>query len=137
MEASMRTALDDRLKLMFRGLAILWAVCGALLLAGPARAGLYYSGETYAALPSQWRGFLLDHRLLRNIASKPPAGQDAGPLRRQYQKEADTLQQRLDRDRKLPPDEWADLGALYVRLGEPAKAVGILREAHRAHPNHF
>src|SRR5947209_5106394 len=28
-------------------------------LAPDARAGLYYSGETFAELPSQWRGFLL------------------------------------------------------------------------------
>ena len=28
----------------------------------PCRAGLYYSGETIADLPSQWRGYLLDQR---------------------------------------------------------------------------
>ena len=54
------------------------AVLFALSAAPAARAGLYYSGETIAELPSQWRGFLLDQRLLRNIAVKPtdkvPAG---------------------------------------------------------------
>ena len=33
----------------------------------PARAGLYYSGEEIAPLPSQWRGFLLDQRILRSL----------------------------------------------------------------------
>jgi tetratricopeptide (TPR) repeat protein len=108
-----------------------------LLWPAAARAGLHYSAESYAALPSQWRGFLLDHRSLRNIGIKPPAGQDAAPLRVQYQKEAEKLQQRLDRDKKLPPEEWADLGAIYVRLGETARAVAVLREGQRIHPNHF
>jgi hypothetical protein len=112
-------------------------VLAVLVAPGPAAAGLYYSGETYAALPSQWRGFLLDQRALRNVAAKPMAGQDASPLRVKYLKEAERLQQQLDKDRQLPADQWADLGALYVRLGEPVKAVGILREAQRAYPNHF
>jgi hypothetical protein len=110
----------------------------ALLATAPSSlAGLYYSGESYAALPSQWRGFLLDHRTLRNIAAKPGPGQDAGPLRVKYLHEAEKLQRRLDQEHRLPPDEWADLGALYVRLGEPAKAAAQLREAQRQHPNHF
>src|SRR5262249_37319719 len=38
----------------------------ALLVLSPlARAGLHYSGETTAELPSRWRGFLIDHRSLR------------------------------------------------------------------------
>jgi hypothetical protein len=117
-----------------------WAIPTlATLLLGQATAsaGLYYSGETYAALPSHWRGFLLDQRALRNIAAKPTATQDASLLRVKYQKEAARLQERLDRDGKLPPDDWADLGALYVRLGETAKATAVLRAAQRAHPNHF
>ena len=35
------------------------------------------------------------------------------------------------------PDETADLGALLVRLGEPRKAVDLLRPAARANPDHF
>lgn len=108
-----------------------------VVFAAPARAGLYYSGETYAALPSQWRGFLMDQRSLRNIAGAPPKGQDAGPLRSRYQNEAARLQKRLNAERQLPADEWADLGAIYVRLGEPGRAVELLRVAHRNHPNHF
>ena len=41
------------------------------------------------------------------------------------------------KERKLTADEKADLGAIYVRLGELNKAVAALREAQREHPNHF
>src|SRR5262249_11089349 len=40
-------------------------------------------------------------------------------------------------DRKLTGDELADLGALEVRLGEPAKAVELLRAAQKEYPLHF
>jgi tetratricopeptide (TPR) repeat protein len=43
----------------------------------------------------------------------------------------------LSGTRKLTADELADLGALYVRLGDPEKAIGLLRPAQRAHPRHF
>lgn len=105
-------------------------------LPAAAHAGLYYSGEEYASLPSQWRGYLLDQRSLRNVALKPAAGAATGPLRQRYQNEAARLQARADAG-KLSADEAADLGALYVRLGEPARAVEVLRAAQRAHPNHF
>src|SRR3954452_542863 len=90
----------------------------------PARvhAGLYYSGETYAELPAQWRGFLLDQRALRNIAQKPLKGGDPNPVRARYLDEAAKLE-KAARERALTADENADLGAIYVRLGEPAKAV--------------
>src|SRR5437762_811585 len=79
----------------------------ALVLVAPVvRAGLYYSGEQYASLPTQWRGFLLDHRSLRNIGIKPKVEADASPLRIRYRQEADKLQARVD---KLGPDELADL----------------------------
>ena len=116
---------------------LLLSLIVGLILPASAPAGLYYSGENYAALPSQWRGYLLDQRALRNIAVKPTPGQDAAPVRVQYEKAAAGLQKRLDQDGNLPADEWADLGALYVRLGEPVKAVAVLRDAQRLHPNHF
>jgi hypothetical protein len=109
-------------------------VLGSLTTA--ARAGLYYSGETLAELPSQWRGFLLDQRLLRNIAVKPTAKLPANPARLRYQEEAAKLE-KLARKGKLKADQVADLGALYVRLGEPAKAVEVLRAGQRNHPKHF
>jgi tetratricopeptide (TPR) repeat protein len=107
-----------------------------LSFANAGRAGLYYSGEVYAELPSQWRGFLLDQRTLRNIGVKPVAGGPANPVRKRYEDAAAKLE-KVSRERKLNADEAADLGALYVRLGEPGKAVDILRAAQREHPNNF
>jgi len=99
-------------------------------------AGLYYSGETFAELPSQWRGFLLDQRGLRTLAVKATAAAPAGSARKHYETEAARLTE-LARRRKLTADEAADLGALHVRLGEPARAVEVLRAALGEHPKHF
>jgi hypothetical protein len=107
-----------------------------LSLTSTSRAGLYYSGEVYAELPSQWRGFLLDQRTLRNIGIKPSAGRSANPARKRYEEAAAKLA-KISRERKLTADEAADLGALYIRLGEVDKAVEVLRTAQREHPNHF
>jgi hypothetical protein len=105
-----------------------------LVLASPVRAGLHYSGESFADLPSQWRGFLLDQRTLRNIALAPAAAQPSSPARTHYLEEATRLEKNVDR---LSADELADLGALYVRLGQADKAVSLLRSAQRKHPNHY
>jgi hypothetical protein len=107
-------------------------LAGLLLAPAAARAGLYYSGETYASLPSQWRGFLLDHRALRNIAN----AQTPSVLRMRYLAEAARLEAEAGK-RQLSADERADLGALYVRLGDVPRAIDVLRKAQRAHPNHF
>jgi tetratricopeptide (TPR) repeat protein len=109
---------------------LLWSSASAV------RAGLYYSGEQYAELPSQWRGFLLDQRTLRNIGIKPSSQRPAGTARKKYEDAAAKLE-KMSRERKLTADETADLGALYIRLGESGKAVEILRTAQREHPNHF
>ncbi len=53
-----------------------------------------------------------------------------------YLAEAEALQAKLDKG-KLDADEIADLGALYIRLGEFERAVEILRPAQRRHANHF
>src|SRR4051794_26839734 len=113
-------------------------VLGLTLLAFPrsALAGLYYSGEQIADLPSQWRGFLLDQRLLRNLALKPTGQSSAGTLRRRYEEEAAQLEA-AQHQRKLTAEELADLGALWIRLGEGAKAVELLRAAQREHPHQF
>src|SRR5262245_52422171 len=116
-----------------RHAAVLMMLLG---LTGAARAGLYYSGEPIDELPSQWRGFLLDQRALRNIALKPGPGVQVSPLRTRYEEAAAKLE-KASRERKLSADELADLGALYVRLGEPARALELLRAAQREHPNHF
>jgi hypothetical protein len=104
-----------------------------LLSVSTVRAGLYYSGETYAELPSEWRGFLLDQRILRNLAVKGTLQTAESPGRKRYLDEA----ARLDKKSPLTADEIADLGAIYLRLGEPAKAVNLLRPAQRQYPNHF
>src|SRR4051812_38839149 len=96
-----------------------------LAAAGPAPAGLHYSGETYEELPSRWRGFLLDQRALRRAAVRPTKELPAGDLRKRYEREAARLAGKDGRD----ADESADLGALYVRLGEASKAVQVLRAA--------
>ncbi len=106
------------------------AVLVFLAATSAVRAGLHYSGEEVAELPSRWGGFLLDHRALRLIASEKPASL----LRQQYLKEAARLSG-LKRD--LTADEAADLGALRVRLGDTAKAVDVLQPAARKHPTHF
>src|SRR3954447_9762457 len=107
-----------------------------LLLPAAGRAGLHYSGETPAELPAQWRGFLLDHRAVRMAAVPPVAGAPLHLLREQYEDAASKLEEAA-RKRTLTADEAADLGALHVRLGRPAKAVEVLRAAVRAHPEHF
>jgi hypothetical protein len=114
--------------------AALFAVL--LLFASTAHAGLYYSGESFAELPSQWRGFLLDQRALRMIAAVPGPMTEASPLRLKYQEEAKKLEAKRANE-SLTALESADLGALYVRLGDAARAVEILRGAQREHPNHF
>ena len=111
------------------------AVFALFALASGARAGLYFSGESFAELPSQWRGFLVDQRALRTIAFQPMNG-PAGPMRKEYLETAAKLE-KTAKERKLTADELADLGALYVRLGEAGKAVDLLRTGQREHPTHF
>jgi hypothetical protein len=111
--------------------AVLLGLLAVPAVPGRAWAGLHYSGETFAELPSQWRGFLLDQRTLRGVAVKP-----AGPARARYEEEAAKLAKAAG-TRKLTADEAADLGALYVRLGDLARALEVLRPAQREHPAHF
>jgi hypothetical protein len=112
------------------------ALLTVLVLSPALRAGLYYSGEQIAELPSQWRGFLLDQRALRNLAIQSNAATSQNPLRIRYEEALRKLEQ-ASHQRKLSADELADLGALYLRLGVPAKAVELLRTAQHDHPNHF
>src|SRR5205085_8929278 len=108
-----------------------------LLLSVPAaRAGLHYSGEEINPLPAQWRGFLLDQRLLRGLAFTVTAKTPATALRIQYDKHLAELE-KAAKSKPLSADELADLGALHVRLGNPARAVSLLREAHGRYPRHY
>jgi hypothetical protein len=116
--------------------ALIVAIGLVVMVPADGHAGLYYSGEAFAELPAQWRGFLLDHKALRSIAIKPTAGNPPTPMREQYLDAAAKLE-KAAKGRKLTADEKADLGAIYVRLGEPAKAVSLLRPAQREHASHF
>lgn len=107
-----------------------------LLLPAAARAGLHYSGERFAELPSRWSGFLVDHRALRAAGIERPKDAAPSPLRGTYLAAAAKLEA-VAKTRQLSADELADLGALYVRLGKPEKAVEVLRPAARSHPEHF
>lgn len=112
------------------------SLCLVLTVPALARAGLHYSGEPMAELPSQWRGFLLDQQSLRMIAAKPKPGDPVHPLREQYLKSAGQLE-KTQQTRALTANEWADLGAIYIRLGDINKALEVLRKAQEAHPKHF
>jgi hypothetical protein len=107
-----------------------------LVLPAVSQAGLHYTVETPAELPSQWRGFLIDHRSLRLIGVQPAPGAPLHLVREQYEDAATKLEDAAKK-RALTADEAADLGALHVRLGRPAKAVDILRKAQREHPDHY
>src|SRR5829696_6168202 len=84
-------------------------------LGAPVRAGLHYSAEEVAPLPSQWRGFLIDQRQLRAVAFPPGPRSPASPLRDRYRKALAELEAAA-KTRDLAADELADLGALHVRL---------------------
>jgi hypothetical protein len=107
-----------------------------LAAVAPVRAGLHYSGETFAELPSQWRGFLLDQRVLRMIGVRPTGALTASPARIRYEAEAARLS-RLAKEQRLTADESADLGALLIRLGEVGRALEVLRPAQQANPTHY
>jgi hypothetical protein len=70
------------------------------------------------------------------IAVQPAANAPANPTRLRYEKEAARLAD-LARQRKRTADESANLGALYIRLGNVARALEVLRPAQREHPTHF
>lgn len=112
------------------------AIVLAFGLVTPAFAGLYYSGEVVSELPVQWRGFLLDHRALRLIAVPASERQPATLLREQYQQAAKALEEKAKRE-PLSATDAADLGAIFVRLGQSDRAVEVLRLAQRRHPKDF
>ena len=98
-----------------------------------AHAGLYYSGEHYAELPSRFRGFLVDHRALRTAAIERPRDVPVSPLREDFLVAVGRLE-KLAKIRPLAADEAADLGALYVRLGKTEQALAVLQPAAQSRP---
>jgi tetratricopeptide (TPR) repeat protein len=107
-----------------------------LLLPSSARAGLYYSGEQFAELPSRMRGFLIDHRALRVAAIERPGDAPVTPLRDDYLAAVERLE-KLSKSQALTADESADLGAAYLRLFKLEKAFTVLVPAARKDPKHF
>lgn len=108
-----------------------------ILLGSAAFAGVHYSGDEPNPPPVEWRGYLLDLRGLR-LAANPTLGglKTPMPLRDRYLNAALKLESQA-KEKLLTADEAADLGALYIRLGTPDKAVGVLRPLVRKHPDHF
>lgn len=99
-------------------------------------AGLHLSFEPIAELPSNWRGFLLDHRAVRLIGAPPTASTPAHPLREQYESFVVELDG-IAKKRPLTATESADLGGLLIRLGKATKAIEVLRPAMRQFPDDF
>jgi tetratricopeptide (TPR) repeat protein len=115
-----------------RGILIGSAVLAGWLASCPgARAGLYLSTENTPLLAPEnmklWIG------QLRNIANERK-GQTPGvdDLRPKYLGEVERLEA-LRREGPFSPVDRADLGACYVRLGKPGKAISVLREADQDH----
>jgi hypothetical protein len=106
-----------------------------LVSALEAAAGLHYSGEQFAELPSKPSGFLVDHRALRAAGYARPDGLPS-PLRDDYRASAERLE-KLAKNRALTADEAADLGAIDLRLGKPEQALNVLAPAARKFPEHF
>lgn len=112
------------------------AVAFIALATSPAvRAGLHYSGEQFAELPSRPSGFLTDHRALRAAGFERADGLPS-PLRDDYLAAAERLE-KLAKTRALTADEVADLGAIHLRLGKADKALNVLAPAARKFPEHF
>jgi len=116
----LRGTSDCRLKPLLAVLLLSFA------LAAPASAALSESGETFAALPARWTGFLTEHRLLRLIAVANTAEGSSGLLREQY---LDSVARSLEARTKAPLDarRTADLGGLHIRLGDYPKAIEVLK----------
>ena len=99
-------------------------------------AGVHYSKEQFADLPSQWRGFLPDQRFLRQLAIKLPKEQAKNELRKSYESDLARLE-KLVEIRQSQPVDFADMGALHIRLGNYARAVEVLRLGDRVFPAQF
>ena len=108
-----------------------------LLAALPAQAGVYYSGESFRDFPARWAGYLPDHRLLRAVGVTDPRGLVPTPPLRDAYTDAALKLEAAAKAGPLSANEAADLGALHLRLGRPAKALAVLRPAARQHPEHF
>jgi len=115
----------------------LLALLTLIPIPSPLQGGVYYTGDSRNELPAEWAGFLRDQRALRLAADPRNAGFNAFIPLRDTAVDAVIKLEGLKKTRELTADELADLGALHLRLGQPEKAVGILRGANRLHSEHF
>lgn len=102
---------------------------------GSVRGGIYLAKETWNDLPSQWRGFLLDHRQLIRIGMVPP-GQKPSPSYLAYREAVRTLKEKR-KTAPLTAEESAELGGLLLRIGQPEEALTVLQNAQKVHLGHF
>ncbi len=86
-------------------------------------------------MPSQWKGWLLDHRQFLRCQNPAP-GIKPTEMRVRYERLAMELQAKR-KTKPLSPDDSAELGGLLLRLGKPEEALGILQASQRTHPQHF
>lgn len=116
-----------------------WMLIAMVSIVCPAscEAGLYLGFEIVNELPCQWRGLLPDLRRLRTLAVPSLDTSRSASLFHSTYADALLKLESAASTRALTADETADLGALYVRFGKAEKAVGVLREARRKHPEHF
>ena len=99
----------------------------------PSRTALFGRNSRRPSIAVAW----LSNRSSRlRLIGVPRGRRSLHLLREQYEDAAGKLEA-IAKKRALTADEAADLGALFVRLGRPAKAVELLRKAHRDHPEHF
>jgi hypothetical protein len=111
-------------------------IIGFFLFQNTIMAGVYYSQESYNELPAQWRGLLMDQRQLRQLAVEPKPNQNPTEFRKKYLQDLSRLN-KLSKERKLLPEEFADLGALLIRLNQSPLALETLRKADREYPQNF
>ncbi|MFT3879723.1 MAG: hypothetical protein QM703_08690 [Gemmatales bacterium] len=85
-----------------------------------AHATIHYSGEKYAELPSSWKGFLADHRMMR-VASIPASPKTPPSLLRlEYQAAVDRMLAEK-KQRALKANELADLGVSICASAKPTQ----------------
>lgn len=126
----------SRLKRMHHHYVTVMVLVSVCLFASPTYGTIHYSGERYAELPASWKGFLTDHRMLRMVGI--PASPKLPPslLRLEYQAAVERLLT-AKKQRTLRAGELADLGALYLRLGQVDSAINVLRPAAAEYPREF
>ena len=106
-----------------------------LFLVTPAFAGIYLKTESWNEMPSQWKGWLLDHRQFLRCQNPVP-GAKPSEMRVRYERLVKELRDKQKAENQTP-DDVAELGGLLLRLGKPDEAIGLLQGAQRANPQHF